>query len=256
MSDFKIARFVGIEACKSIFSENSTFVLRSPIYYRRLYETTDGADIKGDRNEGTAQTAGGGSADFTDFLANCWTVLEGSGPTPDEWDIFKKDEQNVIAIVTTPALVGEFLNRALRLDEDPRQQRLPFLSLDHGEVSDEKQDIDHTNISDVVPFAKSGDFKDQHEYRFVVKYAGPPVIDSFIFCGGIDYMERRDDGRLCNFANPKMSPENKEKLLMTLLSAGVGYGDFADGETFQIMNLRNAMKQQICKVIANGEILL
>jgi len=257
MAEVKIARFIGIDACKSVFSDNSTFVLRSPLYYRRLYGTTAGADTKGDRNEGTAETICGGSADFTDFLASCWTVLEGSEPTPDEWDIFKKDEQNVVAIVTTPGSVSKFLNRALRLDEDPTKRRLPFLSLHHRPVSSEKQDIDQTNNSDVVPFTKSEAFKDQQEYRFVVKYAGPPIIDSFIFCAGFDYMERRDDGRLCNFANPKMSQQNKEKLLMTLLIAGAGYGDFANGETFQITSLRDVIKQQICRIIANGgEILL
>ena len=50
MSEFKIARFVGIEACRSIFSENSTFVLRSPKHYWRLYETSEGEDTKGDGN--------------------------------------------------------------------------------------------------------------------------------------------------------------------------------------------------------------
>jgi len=273
MPELKIARFVGIEACKSIFSENSTFVLRSPEYYRRLYETTVGGDTKGDRNEGTAEKIGGGTSEFTGFLASCWTRLEGSEPTRREWDIFKKDEQNVVAIVTTPRLVSEFLNKALRLDEAPATRRFPFLPLDHREVSYERQDIDHTNSPDIVPFTKRTDFKDQQEYRFVLKYAGSPVIDSLIFCAGVAYMERRDDNRLCNFANRNMSPQNKKQLRTTLLTARAGYGDFASTQTCEITNAvsRDSASRQTCdtigaafracalkqvrEIIANGDIL-
>ena len=42
MSEVKIARFVDMAACKSIFSDYSTFVLRSSKYYRRHYETGRG----------------------------------------------------------------------------------------------------------------------------------------------------------------------------------------------------------------------
>ena len=90
MSEGKIARFVGIEACKSIFSERSTFVLRSPEHYRRLYEITAGGNTKGDRDEGCANTIDGGTAEFTGFVASCWTKLKGSEPTTYEWNIFKK----------------------------------------------------------------------------------------------------------------------------------------------------------------------
>jgi hypothetical protein len=257
MAELKIARFIGIDACKSVFSDDSTFVVRSPVYYRRLYETTAGADNKGDRNEGTAETTGGGSADFTDFLVSCWMRLEGSEPTRREWDIFEKDEQNVVAIVTTPGLVAEFLNKALRLDTNPAKRGFPFLSLAHGEVSDKKQDINYTNISDVVPFFKSWGFEQQQEYRFVVKYAKPPVIDSLIFCAGRGYMEHRNDGRLCNFANPQMSRENKEELLKALLTAGASYGDFADSRTYEFPSphFTDDVRKQICEIMANGEIL-
>ena len=71
----KIARFVGIEACKSIFSDKSTFVLRSPEHYVRLYETGEGETGKGDRNEGYAEIVGGGSAGYTSFVFSCWTIL-------------------------------------------------------------------------------------------------------------------------------------------------------------------------------------
>ncbi len=253
----KIARFIGIEACKSIFSENSTFVLRSPEYYRRLYETTAGSDTKGDRNEGMAETVQEGTADFTDFVVSCWTVLKDNKPTRDEWDIFKEDEQNVAAIVTTPSLVCKFLNKALRLDDDSAQRRFPFFSLDHQKVDYRKQHIDHTNIADLTPFAKNRDFEDQQEYRFVLKYAKPPVIDSFVFCAGIDYMERRDDSGFSNFVNPEISQQNREKLLMALLTALAGYGDFASSETHEFPNadFRQSVSRQVCRFIANGEIL-
>jgi hypothetical protein len=257
MAEVKIARFIGIDACKSVFWENSTFVLRSPEHYRRLYETTAGADTRGDRSEGTAEKIGGGSADLTCFLASCWTKLQRTEPTRREWDVFKKDEQNVVAIVTTPTLLSEFLNKALQLEGDPAQRRFPFLSLDHREVSYEEQDIDHANISAVVPFTKNGDFKDQQKYRFVLKYAGLPVIDSLIFCAHYGYVERRDDGRLFNFANPEMCPQNKKELLTALLTAGAGYGDFANRQTYKSPSpdFGDCVRKQTCETIANGETL-
>ena len=84
MSEIKIARFVGIEACKSIFSEKSTFVLRSSEHYRRLYETNEGGTDKGDRAEGCADTIDGGTAEFTGWIASCWTILDKDEPTSNE----------------------------------------------------------------------------------------------------------------------------------------------------------------------------
>jgi hypothetical protein len=220
MSEVKIARFVGIEACKSIFSENSTFVLRSPEHYRRLYETNEGEDIKGDIDEGCAETVDGGTAEFTGFVVSCWTKLNESKPTSDEWDIFKNNHQNVVAIVSTPGKVCEFLNKSLETDKEFTNRRFPFYTVEHKEVNYEKEHVDHTNISDVVPFSKRDQYKEQKEYRFVLKYGWPNLIDSFIFCGGIDYMEN------C-FANPEMCEEYKEKLRSILMIAMCGYGDFS-----------------------------
>jgi len=129
MSEAKIARFVGLEACKSIFSENSTFVLRSPEHYRRLYETTEGGNAKGDRDEGCADTVDGGTAEFTGFVDSCWTMLKGSEPTRNEWDIFKENEQNIVAIVSTPSKVCEFLNKAIETDTERTKRRFPFWSV-------------------------------------------------------------------------------------------------------------------------------
>jgi hypothetical protein len=112
MTEVKIARFVDIEACKSIFSEKSTFVLRSPEHYRRLYETSNGE--KGDKYEGCAHTVDGGTHEFTGFVASCWTKLEETEPTPKEWNIFKENEQNIVAIISTPSKVCEFLDKVTR----------------------------------------------------------------------------------------------------------------------------------------------
>jgi hypothetical protein len=76
MEEVKIARFVDIEACKSIFSERSTFVLRSPIYYQRMYETSEGNE--GDEKEGRPDTANG-TAEFTRWVVSCWTILKEIG---------------------------------------------------------------------------------------------------------------------------------------------------------------------------------
>jgi hypothetical protein len=228
MAEMKIARFIGIEACKNVFSENSTFVLRSPQHYRRLYEPTAGGDEKGDPNEGIAEKSGGGTAEFTHFLASCWTKLKGSQPTPDEWKIFEENEQNIMAIVTTPKRVYDFLNEALEMKRESAQRRLPFLWLRRRKVHYGKRKINHKNILDDVPFTKHDQFKRQNEYRFVLGYAWPPVIDSLIFCAGVDYMEHLDGNRLGNFVNPRISPKNKGQLLSILQEACVGYGDFSD----------------------------
>ena len=221
MSEVKIARFVGIEACESIFSEKSTFVLRSPEHYRRLYETTEGGNARGDRDEGCAKAADGGTAEFTRWVASCWTKLKGSEPTSDEWDIFKENDQNIVAILSTPIKVSEFLNRVLETGES---KGLPFYPVEHREVEyeQEKVHVDHTNITSVVPFAKGKSFIKQNEYRFILKYGwGPHLIDSFIFCGGIAYMEK------C-LANPDISKEQKEALRLIIMKARAGYGDFDD----------------------------
>ena len=223
MSEARIARFVGIEACKSIFSEKSTFVLRSPEHYRRLYETNEGRTGKGDRAEGCAATIDGGTAEFTGWVASCWTKLKGSEPTRDEWDIFKENDQNVVAIVSTPSKVCEFLDEAIETNKERTKRRFPFYSVEHGEVK-YGVPVDHTNFIDVVPFRKNAQFTKQQEYRFVLTYGFPNLIDSFIFCGGVDYMEK------C-LVNPEMNGEYKkyrERLRLIIMTAQAGYGDFTD----------------------------
>ena len=221
MSEIRIARFVDIEACKSIFSENSTFVLRSPEYYRRLYET-DGAG-KGDGAEGIAETPDGRRSEFNRWVASCWTILKKDKPTSDEWDIFKEKDQNIVAIVSTPSKVCEFLDKVLETSTENTNWRFPFHLVKHDKVNyEEVPPVDDTNITDIVPFDKDAQFTKQKEYRFVLTHGWSNLIESFIFCGGIDYMEKR-------FVNPEMCKEKKGKLQNIIREAGYGcYGDFKD----------------------------
>jgi len=219
----KIARFVGIEACKSIFSEKSTFVLRSPEYYRRLCETNEGETGKGDGAEGTAETPDGGLREFERFVISCWTILKKDEPTSDDWDIFKKNDQNIVAIVSTPSKVCEFLKKTLETDKGNSKPKFLFHPVKHEEVNYGKvPPVDHTNIIDVVTLYKRKQFIKQQEYRFVLTHGWSNLIESFIFCGGIDYMEK------C-FVNPEMCKEKKGKLQNIIREAGYGcYGDFKD----------------------------
>ncbi len=234
MSEMKIARFVDINACKSIFSDKSTFVLRSPEYYRRLYETTNGEE--GDRYEGCAHTFDGGTAEYTCFLISCWIKLKGDEPTSDEWDIFKENKQNIIAIISSPSKVCEFLNKALETNREHTKRRYPFYPVTHKEVDYKPPNyIDSTNIAKLVPFAKDKKFVNQQEYRFILEYVQHPhIIDSYVFCGGIDYMEK------C-LANPEIEKEDKERLLRILGCAMAGYGDFTN--------------KKMSEIVANADIL-
>lgn len=232
MSEVRIARFVDMKACESIFSEKSTFVLRSPEHYKRLYETTNGK--KGDRDEGCAHKVNGRPAEFTGFVASCWTKLEGTKPTHGEWGIF---QGSVVAIVSTPSKVCDFLEKAFEFKDRKMlgSQRFPFLSIKHNEVDYDplNNNGDHNNIINKVPFVKDKRFVKEEEYRFVLTYAQyPHVIDSYIFCSGIDYMEK------C-FVNPEISKkENKKEkaeLQQIVQRAGSYYGDFYGKKPYQII---------------------
>jgi len=227
----KIARFVGIEACNSIFSEKSTFVLRSLEHYIRLYETDGGASGKGDRDEGCSDTTDNKKVvGNTDFVISCWTILDQNKPTSDEWGIFKKNNQNIVAIVSTPSKVCKFLEEKLETDKECSPFRRP---VKHDKVK-YGEPIAPSRIIDDGPFQKKLRFTNQKEYRFVLKSWSPHLIDSLIFCGGIDYMEQ------C-FVNPTMCKEQKEKLQDIIQKAGVYYGDFHG--------------KQPCDIIANVDVL-
>lgn len=220
MSEIKIARFVGIEACKSIFSDESTFVLRSPEHYSRLYFMYEGRTAIGDINEGSANTTDGGTGGNKDWIMSCWTILKEDEPTNEEWDIFKEKDQNILAIISTPSKVYKFLDKVFETDKEHTKRKFPFYSVEHDKVTYGKP-IDPAEIIDAVPFNKDAKFIKQNEYRFALKCYFPNIIDSLIFCRGIDYMEQ------C-FVNPKMRKEQKEELRPLILYPGDGYGDFKD----------------------------
>jgi hypothetical protein len=199
-----------------------------------LYEISEGEDNIGDRDEGSADTLDGGTAEFKGFVTSCWTKLKGSKPTCDEWDIFKEDNRNVLAIVSSPSKVCAFLNKVLETDRERTKRKFPFHPVKHEEVKYETVHIDHTNIADVVPFRKKAKFIKEQEYRFVLTYAHPDLIDTFIFCGGIDYMET------C-FVNPNICKKQKEELRLIIMRAMAGYGNFC-GKTMP-------------DIIANPEVL-
>ncbi len=221
MSEVKIARFVGIEACKSIFSEKSTFVLRSPEYYRRLYYIYEGDTDKGDEHEGSADTTDNGTgSDGKAWVVSCWTILKGDKPTSDDWNIFKKTDQNIVAIVSTPSKVCKFLEKVFKTNKERTERKFPFNSIEHDKVNYEKP-IDPARITYDVPFKKKPKFSKQKEYRFVLRCCFPNIIDSLIIYRGIDYMEE------C-FVNPNMSEEQKEELQTIMWALKGSDGDFED----------------------------
>ena len=219
-SKMKIARFVDMKACESIFSEFSTFVLRSATHYRRLYETG-----KGDAEELRVRTAGGGSAQMTFFALSCWTMLDGDEPTQDEWNTFP---DSVVAIISTPDKVCAMLKNAFEI-EDGRVRdgrRFPFMCVEHKAVAyaDEvAEEIGPDNIMDIPVFTKRLRFAPQKEYRFALYYSiMPHVIDSYFFAPWKpeDYMDE------C-WANPAMCRKDKEELRLSLENVMCGYGHFA-----------------------------
>lgn len=234
MSELRIARFVDMQACKSIFSDYSTFVLRSSEYYRREYETD-----RGDERELEVSLSDGGSASSEGFVLSCWTLLNEDTPTPDEWDIFP---DSVVAIVSTPSKVCTFLESAFEVGCSKMQdrRRFPFMFVEHKPVTyaDEVADeITPDNIMDITVFTKRFRFAKQKEYRFALPYSMVPhVVDTYIFAKTPDdYVER------C-LANPEMSKEGKKMLRRILLQATGGYGHFSD--------------KKLCEIIANANILL
>ena len=180
-----------------------------------------------------ADTIDGGTTKFTGFLASCWTKLKETEPTNDEWEIFKEKDQNIVTIVSTPSKVCKFLDKALETDKDRTTRRFPFYQVEHKGVNYGNK-IEGNQSIDAGPFQKKPKFTRQEEYRFVLRYGFPNIIDSFIFCGGIDYMEK------C-FANPKICEEQKGKLRLIIVKAMAGYGDFSD--------------KRMGKILANADIL-
>ena len=218
MSEMKIVRFVNLDACKSIFSEHSTFVLRSFEHYRTIED-------KGrcDKNEARSKFCGGGGGEVADcFVLSCWTMLDGDEPTPKEWGIFP---DSFVAIVSTPSKVSAFLESAFEIEDGKvNGRRFPFLSVDPKKVTyaDEIDKPTPKNFMDKVVFNKDSKFKKEKEYRFALAYGTKShTIESYIFSRDPDkYMEK------C-FANPQGTDIDKEQLQLILWEVGAGYGHFS-----------------------------
>jgi len=240
----RIARFVDMKACESIFSDCSTFVLRSSEHYRRLYETDridepEKQNQRGDESELEVRLAGGGSAEVSGFVLSCWTMLDGDEPTPKEWNIFP---DSVVAIVSTPDKVCKFLEKAFRIGEvkGPCRRRYPIICVEHKAVTyaDEvAEEITPENIMDITPFTKRLRFEEQKEYRFAVAYSPAlHLLDTYTFISMHpgDYMDT------C-FVNPAMCAQDKNKLYLILMNAMCRYGPFEN--------------KSLREIIANADVL-
>ena len=122
--DFKIARFIDLSACKKIFSDYSTFVLRSPQHYRNIEDEQKRDKTKGKRDKAEGyiehkdELGRVGHSERMCYLISCWTKLEGELPSDDEWKIFGED--HIMALISTPdkcraSLLGQV--RTSRLSE-------------------------------------------------------------------------------------------------------------------------------------------
>ena len=168
MSEMRIARFVDMDACISIFSDYSTFVLRSSEYYRRHYETD-----RGDERELEVECTNGDSASSSGVVLSCWTILRGDEPVRDEWHIFR---DSVVAIVSTPSRVCTMLERAFELEDVGMRdrRRFPFIFVKHKLVDyldKVPEEITPDNIMDITVFTKLRRFDGQDEYRFALAYS-------------------------------------------------------------------------------------
>ncbi len=212
MSETKIARFVDEDACKSIFSDKPTFVLRSFEYYRNLIEERGeecGEERRCDSKEGECDLVGGGTAATYHWLISCWTRLEGDEPTKEQWCQFP---DSVVAIISTPEKVSSFLEKAFDINQGrlPCQQRFPFMHVEHEEVEyvDEVQEVNFENIIDKTVFTKREKFDGQKEYRFALPYSATVAhsIDSYIFATyKVDYVDTL-------LPDPQMSEERNKEL--------------------------------------------
>ena len=178
--NFKIARFVDLNACKRIFSDHSTFIIGSPERYRYM----EGA--KKDTHENHV-TIGDSTYGIQPFLISCWTKLDGDSPSKEEWKIFEEEKENgkihrpIIAIVSTPRKVESFLKKKL----DIQQKDGVFRDITSNEVTyyNENSKKPDENTCPYWPVfhkrkkTKQGkEFCKEKEYRFAIR------IKQHFFC--------------------------------------------------------------------------
>lgn len=173
--DFKIARFIDLSACKKIFSDYSTFVLRSPKHYRNIEDEQkrDKADgyIKHKDKHGRI-----GHSERMCYLISCWTKLDGDVPSCDEWKIFGED--HMLALISTPEKVNNCIEKKL-ITVKPNNVRSLCWRVDHREVHYYKKGTNQDQNKVFEGFHKDNFFRKEKEYRFVVSVRG--YIDTLMF---------------------------------------------------------------------------
>lgn len=181
MNDFRIARFIDLNACRSIFSDFSTFLLGSP---ERYYH------IEGEKQDLDENWVTLGDTTYSSFswLMSSWVKLEGSLPNEDEWQLFNKHKNNpdhIIALVSSPEKVASFLLDKLKIKEKNAFCKLEHCPVTYYNKGNYKLKSDGPN----TPFFKRDCFEHENEYRFVVKYnttspSNLPHTHTYIFQSG------------------------------------------------------------------------
>lgn len=173
--DFKIARFVDLFACKKIFSDYSTFVLRSPEHYRNIED-----DKKRDKAEGSIKHKDKhgriGHSERMCYLISCWTKLDGDVPSDDEWSIF--DDSQIMALISTPEKVKNCIEKKLITVKSDNSYSLCW-KVYHKKVDYYKKGTYQNQNKVFDGFHKDNYFSKQEEYRFVVNVRG--YIDTLMF---------------------------------------------------------------------------
>ena len=184
--NFKIARFINLSACKKIFSDYSTFVLRSPEYYRNIED-----EQKRDKAEGSIKHKDKhGRINHSEamcYLISCWTKLDDDVPSCDEWKIFGED--HILALISTPAKVKNCIEKKLITVKPDNVPSLCWM-VGHREVIYYKEGTSQDQNKVFEGFHKNDYFWKEKEYRFVVNTRG--YIDTLMF-----YAEPED---YCNTA--------------------------------------------------------
>lgn len=173
--DFKIARFIDLSACKRIFSNYSTFVLRSPEYYRNMENKR-----KRDKAEGSIEHKNEQGqiyqSERMNYLISCWTMLKGDEPSYDEWMIFDDDKHPpILALISTPEKVAKCIKKKMRIDKDDSL----YWRVEHKEVIYYEKGTYQDSDKVFEGFYKGNCFSEEKEYRFVVNVKNH--IDTLMF---------------------------------------------------------------------------
>jgi len=230
--NIKIARFIDMDACKEVFSEDySTFLLCS----HKCYEDKEELRVY-DRKGSTLET------DFV--LLSCWTILDGDEPTEEEWEIFEKDlpeKSPVVAIISSPQKVYNLLYKTLNIKRKNGRSH-PFFDIKHDRVKyypDKKKPKGKLTILDAIFSKDKKKFEKEKEYRFGVHFSAAfHEIITYIFnvpnpCNYIDKY----------YFNPnnKLKAEELSKLFCILQMSG----DFYKRPLWNLLANKDVLLNQI-----------